>query len=59
MSDCKQTRLRAVVLVDCFIKLSKLSSLVFSMHKKVPMSKRAVTQVCAEFDVVRFFITLK
>jgi len=32
--------------------LSRLGSLAFSMHQKVPTSQLPVSQVCAEFNVV-------
>jgi len=61
MIVCEQTRLRAFVLVDCLIKVSlgQLDSLAFSVHHKSAYVTTSRTHVCAEFDVVRFFITVK
>jgi len=36
-----------------------LDSLVFGVHQKSPYVTESRTQVCAEFDVVRFFIAVK
>ena len=59
MIVCVQTRLRAFVLVGCFTKVSRLDSLVISVHQKSAYVTASRTQVCAEFDVVWFFIAVK
>jgi len=59
MIVCEQTRLCAVVLVDCFIKVCLGYSVLHSACiKQVRTSQWAVTQVCAEFNVV-WFIAVK
>jgi len=57
---CEQTRLCAVVLVACFYQcLSRLDSLAIGVHQKSAYVTASRTQVCTEFDVVRFFIAVK
>jgi len=60
MIVCKQIRLRGCCAGWLFYQsLSGLDSLTFSMHQKSTYVTASLTQVCTEFDVVRFFMAVK
>jgi len=61
MTAYEQIRFCAVV-VDCFTWLLQGCLARQGLQRvsgNMPMSQRAVTQVCAEFRVVQFFIAMK